>query len=124
MTTSPSRHPLSETMAELLRRYDALPREIERCRLEARRLQDEVADLVKEVAIETEKALARRVGEGDAHYRKKAAEADVAELQYTLDLRRSMKSSAWAAWKERLEQYEAIKAMANAYNRELRELGG
>lgn len=124
MPVSRSEHPLSETMAELFKRHDALPREIERCRLEARRLQEEVADLKRNLAIQTEKALTQRAGEGDAHYRKKAAEADVADLEYELDLRKAVKASAWAAWKERVEQYESLKALANAYNRELRELGG
>ena len=121
---SRSSHPATETMREIFARYDRLPAEIEQCRLEARRLQDQVADKKREVKIATHQALTRLAGTGDAHSRKKAAEAEVADLELELDRLRSRKASAWSAWKERLEQYEAIKAIANAYNRELRELGG
>lgn len=116
--------PLSETMQALLVRGDRLSREAEKARLAWREKRDEVALLERDYKLLLQKELARLSGEGDAHYRKVTAEANAADAKYRIDLARSLAGSAHSAWKERLEEMETLRAAFNAYNRELRELGG
>lgn len=116
--------PLSETMRELLTRGDRVAKEAERARVAWRAQRDKVAEMERDYKVALQKALAALSGERDAHYRKVTAEAEVAGKKYEIDLARSLSGSMHAAWKERLEEMDLIKSAFNAYNRELRELGG
>jgi len=111
-------------MAALIQRYDRLPKEIEACRLEARKQSDRVSELERDYKVAMAKELAALLGQRDAHWRKVQAEANLAREAYEIEQTKNLKASAWKAWKERLEQLDTIEAMAHAYNRELRELGG
>lgn len=116
--------PLSETMRELLTRGDRVAKEAERARVAWRAQRDKVSDMKKSYKVELRKAVARLVGEGDAQYRKVVAEAEVAQMKYELELAQSLAGSMYAAWEERLAEMDLLKSAFNAYNRELRELGG
>lgn len=113
--------PLSETMKALLDRQEKLRREIDQARVSWRQQRDHVAELERDYKVHLQQELAKLAGEGDAHYRKVTAEAELAEEAYQLDLARSLKGSAYAAYEDRVEEFQVLKSAFNAYNRELKE---